>query len=114
MGFISKSAFLKAAVLAAITATTASQAIAGPLSGGENPAGKVCVRHDALIKHISVFHAEQPLNLVLDANGNMVEVYLFNQGSWTMVVITPPGVAFVMATGEAWITLSPKLPGDRT
>ena len=67
-----------------------------------------------MTKHLSVSYAEQPLNLALDANGNMVEVYSSNQGSWTMVVITPAGVACVVATGEAWISLNPRPPGDRT
>ncbi|MGB1006394.1 MAG: hypothetical protein ACPGVX_04420 [Thalassobaculaceae bacterium] len=109
-----KSAILKAAAVAAIAAITAGPAIAGP--GGEkgDPAGKVCARHDTLTKHLSASFAEQPLNLALDANGNMVEVYSSHQGSWTMVVITPAGVACVVATGEAWITLRPKPPGDRT
>ena len=44
----------------------------------------------------------------------MVKVYSSNQGSWTMVVITPAGVACVVATGEAWISLNPKPPSDRT
>ncbi|MEC8846768.1 MAG: hypothetical protein VXW81_06605 [Pseudomonadota bacterium] len=44
----------------------------------------------------------------------MVEVYSSNQGSWTMVVITPAGVACVVATDEAWISLNPRPPGDRT
>ena len=111
---MSKSAFLKAAALAAIAATTAGPVIAGPVADSGNSAGKVCARHDALTKHLSASYAEQPLNLALDANGNMVEVYSSNQGSWTMVVITPAGVACVVATGEAKISLNPRPPGDRT
>ncbi|MDP7380659.1 MAG: hypothetical protein QGF33_04775 [Alphaproteobacteria bacterium] len=109
-----KSAILKAAAMAAITATVASPVSADPGAERGDPAAKVCARHDAMTKHLSVSYAEQPLNLALDANGNMVEVNSSNQGSWTMVVITPAGVACVVATGEAWISLNPRPPGDRT
>ena len=109
-----KSAILKAAAMAAITATVASPVSADPGAERGDPAATVCARHDAMTKYLSVSYAEQRLNLALDANGNMVEVYSSNQGSWTMVVITPAGVACVVATGEAWISLNPRPPSDRT
>ena len=109
-----KSAILKAAAMAAITATVASPVSADPGAYRGDPAAMVCARHEATIKHLSVSCAEQPLNFALVANGNMMEVYSSNQGSWTMVVITPAGVACVVATGEAWVSLNPRPPGDRT
>ena len=69
-----KSAILKAAAMAAITATVASPVSADPGAERGDSAAKVCGRHDAMTKHLSVSYAEQPLNLALDANGNMVEV----------------------------------------
>ena len=109
-----KSAILKAATMAAIIATVATPMSADPGAERGDPTAKVCARHDAMTKHLSVSYAEQPLNLALDANGNMVEVYSSNQGSWTLVVITPARVARVVATGEAWISLNPRPPSDRT
>ena len=109
-----KSAILKAAAMRAITATVASPVSADPDAERSDPAATVCARHDAMTKHFSVSYAEQPLNPALTANGNMVEVYSSNQGSWTTVVITPASVVCVVATGEAWILLNPRPSGDRT
>ena len=109
-----KSAILKAAAMAAITAIVASPVSADPGDERGYPAAKLCARHDAMTKYLSVSYAEQRLNLALDANGNMVEVYSSNQGSWTTVVITPASVVCVVATGEAWILLNPRPSGDQT
>ena len=105
-----KSAILKAAAMAAITATVASPVSADP-GAEEDPPPRYRARRDDQTLVFS--YAEQP-QTALDANGNMVEVNSSNQGSWTMVVITPAGVACVVATGEAWISLNPRPPGDRT
>ena len=53
-----KSAILKAAAMAAITATVASPVSADPDAERSDPAARVCARHDAMTKHFSVSYAE--------------------------------------------------------
>ncbi len=68
---------------------------------------EICAPHYAMTQVLEESYAEQPTNLALDANGNLIEFYRSKKGSWTVLVVSPPGQACVLSTGDAWVTLTP-------
>jgi hypothetical protein len=65
-----------------------------------------CYSHADLTKMLDQKFAEQPQALGLQANGQLVEVFVSNEGaSWTIVVTRPDGWSCIVAVGEHWESL---------
>lgn len=74
----------------------------GLLTAPQVSAQTICSERDNFIKHLSKNHKEAPSLMGLSSNGSVVEVLTANNGSWTIIVTNPEGVACVVAAGEAW------------
>lgn len=92
----------KIAVLAAVLA--ASPALAQ----------SVCSTRTEFIDQLAHRFAENPVAMGLASNGGVVEVLASEKGSWTLLVTMPDGRSCVIAAGENWEALQPRIAGAAT
>jgi len=51
-------------------------------------------------------HQETPAGLGVDAGGNLMVLYVSPEGSFTLVIEGPDGMACLAASGEGWTDLA--------
>jgi hypothetical protein len=62
-----------------------------------------CDRHGRLAEMLGQKFTEQPTGLGLQSNGQVLELFVANDGtSWTIVVTRPDGWSCIVAVGEHW------------
>lgn len=74
-------------------------------------AQSVCGERAAFIRQLSKAYSELPRAVGRVSNGGKLELLTSHDGSWTMLITMPDGVACVAASGEAWEEL-PALSSD--
>lgn len=75
-------------------------------------AQRLCVLRDAAVAKLEGQYKEQVVGRGLAKGGRaMVELFVSNTGSWTVVVTDVNGRSCIVATGESW-TPAPLLVGD--
>ena len=57
-------------------------------------------------------YGEQRAAAGLASTGNVIEVLISADGSWTILVTKPDGIACVVAVGEDWQVLNTQLSGE--
>ena len=73
-----------------------------PSNAQSGPAG--CGLRADLVGHLEKKFGEQRNNMMLDARGNLVEVFSnLETGSWTLTVTIPGGRTCVMSSGESFV-----------
>jgi hypothetical protein len=91
-----------AVLVGVLTLAGSTLAQAPPQTGAVAPG---CHSHTDLTAMLSQKFAEQPSAIGLQSNGQLVEVFVANDGtSWTIVVTRPDGWSCVVAVGENWET----------
>jgi hypothetical protein len=86
-------------VLAAVTVFTSA-----PRDAAAQTAPTACGVRSDLLAHLGKKFGEQRNNMMLDARGNLVEVFSNNEtGSWTLTVTVPGGPTCVMSSGESFV-----------
>lgn len=64
----------------------------------------VCGARGDLVTHLDKKFGEQRNNLMLDARGNLVEMFSNHEtGSWTLTVTVPGGPTCVLSSGESFV-----------
>ena len=82
------------------------------LSAQSANAQQVCAPHETVALQLEEKFAELVVGRGLTPNGKaMVELFVSESGSWTMLVSEPSGQSCVVATGEGWRRM-PLLVGD--
>lgn len=74
----------------------------------------VCSSHAEIVKLLHGAYREAPVSAALTDNGQMLEVFASDTGSWTMVITVAGGPSCMMATGQNWESLATQrvnLPG---
>ncbi len=100
---------LASQVLSAIVIAAALLLLAQPAN-----AQQVCAPHEKAALHIEKKFDEQVVGRGLTPNGKaMVELFVSESGSWTVLVSDPSGRSCVVAIGESWQHI-PLLVGDPT
>lgn len=61
-----------------------------------------CGPRDHVLRFLAQNHHEGVIVRGLAANGDMVEVTLGPDGTWTMLHTTPHGMSCIFATGTGW------------
>ena len=90
-------------VLVGMLGLTAPASAQAPSGSGLAPA---CHSRADLTKMLDQKFAEQPSALGVQADGQLVEVFVSNQGtSWTIVVTRSDGWSCIVAVGEHWESL---------
>jgi len=100
---------LSAAMLAGVLGA-ASSAVAQPQpQAGVTPA---CHSRADLTEMLQQKFAEQPSALGLQADGQLVEVFVADDGaSWTIVLTRPDGRSCIVAVGRHWESLPGPING---
>jgi hypothetical protein len=62
----------------------------------------VCMEHKMLVSYLTERFDETPRALGLVASRNVMEVYVSEKGTWTIVMTTTQGVACIVAAGDTW------------
>jgi hypothetical protein len=89
---------LAAALLAAGTASTQAQQNCGP--------------HGDLVAHLGDRYQERQLGYGTVGNFAIMEIYVSDTGTWTVIVTDVAGKSCIVAAGEAWeTTIAAILPG---
>ena len=78
--------------------------------GGPAHAQSNCGTRTSLIAKLDKGFGEQPVAIGLASTGNVLEVLISADGTWTILITNPDGLACIAATGEHWQTLK-KLKG---
>jgi hypothetical protein len=61
-----------------------------------------CGKHDAIVAALKSHYQENRQAIGLAATAGVVELYVSDAGSWTMIVTTPAGQTCIAAAGQAW------------
>lgn len=75
-------------------------------------AQSVCSERAKFVDQLAVNYAENTVGLGLVNNGNVLEILVSKNGTWTILVTKPDGISCVVATGEAWEKIPGKLAID--
>lgn len=67
----------------------------------------MCAPYERMVTELESRFQEARTGRGVDARGHLVEVYSSEGGSWTMLVTIPNGPSCIVATGQAWETLTP-------
>lgn len=70
-----------------------------------------CDVRKSLLAKLDDGYSEKPVAIGLASSGNVVELLISSDGTWTILVTKPNGIACVAAVGEEWQDLDPP-PGD--
>ena len=66
-------------------------------------AEQVCATRDSALTQLEKQYEEKVFGRGLVANGKrMIELFVSDTGSWTMLVSDPSGLSCIMASGEGW------------
>ena len=93
-----------------IVATAALLAELGPVQAQpQAPMIRLpCYSYDEIARQLATTYREAPVSLGLQADGNLLQVFSSPAtGSWTIVSTSPIGVAYVLAAGQNWETITP-------
>ncbi len=89
---------LRTAIL--ILAVVASSMLSTP-----SLAESVCGERSRFLDQLHDRFGESPAAIGLVSNGQVLEVLTSENGSWTILLTAPSGLACVMASGESWESL---------
>ena len=72
-----------------------------------------CGPRTDLARLLSQQHAEAPVALGLDSNGNLMEIFASKLGeTWTLVMSMPNGISCIVTAGEGWTSRLPQVAGE--
>ncbi|MCZ6591523.1 MAG: hypothetical protein O7B98_10355 [Alphaproteobacteria bacterium] len=77
------------------------------LTGGPAYAQSQCDVRKSLLAKLDTGYAERPVAVGLASTGNVVELLISTDGTWTILVTKPNGIACIAAVGEEWQALEP-------
>ena len=88
--------------------------LAGALAVGTNAASaqyQYCVEHRDLVAHLSEQFQERQFAFGLIGQMAIMEVYVADSGSWTIIVTDLAGRSCIVAAGEHWENVM--IPADQ-
>jgi hypothetical protein len=76
-------------------------------------AAAVCAEHGAMVDYLASEYHESRQGAGLSARGVVIELYVSEAGTWTLLLSSPAGLACVVDAGDAWDGLTEAvLPGE--
>lgn len=98
-GTISKTMTALSVILTAVAILALS-----PISADAQNTPTSCGVRTDVVTHLDKKFGEQRNNMMLDARGNLVEMFSnLETGSWTLTVTIPDGPTCVMSSGESFV-----------
>lgn len=73
-----------------------------------------CGNRADFLKALDEKYNESVKSLAVAGQVNLVEVFTSKAGTWTILVTTPDGISCMIAAGNSWEDLPPKLEGKDT
>ena len=68
-----------------------------------NAAGRVCGERDSLAKFLKKRYGELPTAMgVASTNKSVMEIYVSEKGTWTVLMTVTTGMACIMGAGHSW------------
>jgi hypothetical protein len=61
-----------------------------------------CAAHDDLVSLLAKHYKETPEAVGITRDGTLLEVFVSEQRSWTVLLTTATGVSCIAASGENW------------
>jgi hypothetical protein len=83
----------------AFAATVITAAAALPLAPAQ---AAVCMKREELVSYLTSKFQETPRAVGLVANRGVMEVYVAEAGTWTIVITSVSGTACIVAAGDTW------------
>lgn len=94
---------LRAAVLASVLAGAMIATVSAA-------AAAVCAERDKILATLADKYSEAPVAAGVTADGSVIEVLSAPDGkTWTLIYSYPGGTSCLVASGDAWQSLTPKL-----
>jgi hypothetical protein len=84
------------------TLTALGAALAIVLLATPSMAQSVCGKRADIVKRLSTGFEEQRRSAGLAADGNLVEVFASQKGTWTIIFTKPGGMTCLVAVGDNW------------
>jgi hypothetical protein len=82
--------------------------------GGSAHAQSNCEVRRSLIAKLDKSFGEHPVAIGLASTGNLLEVLISSDGTWTILITNPDGFTCIAAAGEHWQTLKKKESAGET
>ena len=76
-------------------------------------AQRYCPPHDQAVAQLNERHNEWRIGSGISRWGNIVELFISEAGTWTILVTRPEGSSCVVASGGDWES-EPLIPGEPT
>jgi hypothetical protein len=68
---------------------------------------KVCAPRDKIVERLEGGYQEFVAGMGLSTNGQLVELFKSDKGTWTILITSPEGNTCLVAAGEGWQTMTP-------
>ena len=75
---------------------------------------RICAPREALVAHLAEAFGERRVGAGLVRDTRMVELFVSEDGSWTIVATDPRGTACLVGNGTNWETTEEELPATGT
>lgn len=73
----------------------------------------MCGERREVVANLEKTYSEVPVSIGLASNGAIIEILAAEDGSFTIILTKPNGLACVMAAGESWENLPKRLSGAK-
>ena len=87
-----------------------NSASAGSLTQGT----VVCAERGDVVTQLEQRYGEEPVFMGLASIGAVIEILASPTGTFTIILTRPNGLSCLMAAGDAWEDVPPKLKGPKT
>jgi len=102
--------------LKTLFATLAGAALLASMSvaaHAENNRTVLCGERQQILDSLETRYDESPAAMGLAGNGSVVELLTSRDGTWTILVTQPSGMACLAAAGQHWESVSPRSTSNR-
>ncbi len=72
--------------------------------------GQACGKRDEFVARLEGVYDEAPVGMGLAKNGSLVELFVSEAGTWTVMISYANGTSCLIAAGEYWSEM--EHPGD--
>lgn len=94
--------FLAAVVVICIVSAVLVPLAAGAASEPVRPPVRACDKHAAIVQVLATRYSERKEAFGMQADGRVLELYVSDRGSWTVLVSQPSGWSCIVAGGTHW------------
>jgi len=99
-----------------LIATLAGAALLASISSAvhaEEGTSVLCGERQQILDNLESRYSESPKAMGLAGNGSVVELLTSHDGTWTILVTRPSGMACLAAAGQHWEAVAPRSTSNR-